>query len=276
MEKILPSDIKQLTLVARHELFRFTRGWRLPAVLGIVLLISGLIIAIPQIMNYRVPDDPKEYFRTFAGFAGILALICATFFGADAIVSEYQNRTGYVIFPAPVRRETLFSGKFIASFIACMIALGMYYLIGSIATLYFTGKGSISILQSFLLASLYMWALLSVAFLISSLMKGTTASNVLVFVLFLMIFPIAESMLSLAGVEPSAIPTYSGNTITDILSDPYPVTSKQVIPIGRNNTTMTVWDFHPTLAQGIGVLLAYGITSTALAVYIFKKREMSG
>ena len=275
MSRPLPSDIKQLLLVARHELFRFTRGWRLPAVLAIVILIAGLIIVIPSILSYKGLDDPNNYFDNYAQFASILALICATFFGADAIVSEYQNRTGYVIFPTPVRRETLFMGKFVASFTAGLIAIGLYYLIGSAATVASTGKLSWSIAFSFFLAALYMWALLSVAFLISSLMIGASASNVLVFVLFLMIFPIVGSMASLAGVEPTPLPTYAGNTITDILKDPYPIDTKQVIQMGRNNTTMTLWSFHPTLVEGVGVLAAYGIASMAISVFVFRKREMT-
>lgn len=269
-----PSDMEQISLVFRHEILRFIRSWRLPAAMVIVFVIALLILVIPPALGSDYPSGPDAFFRTFAQFSGILVVISATLFGADAIVSEFQQRTGYIIFPTPTRREVIFAGKFLGSFAACMVVLATHYGVGAAAGLAITGSTSYRIGLSFILAAFYMWGILAVAYLISSLMKGSTGSNILVFFLFFMIFPIVSGVASVAGVEPTPVPTYAGGVVSDVLEDPYPVDVGQDVPIGPNNTTMTVWEFHTTPGEASLVISAYGIPSSVLALVVFRRREM--
>ncbi len=114
-----------------------------------------------------------ESFETlFLNFAGILVVVCATFFGADALVSEFQNRTGYLIFPNPVRREVLFFGKFAASMTAGILVMTLFY--GVLAGLSaYTARGiDDDYILSYAFALEYLLAVMAVAYLISTLSEG--------------------------------------------------------------------------------------------------------
>jgi ABC-2 type transport system permease protein len=56
----------------------------------------------------------------------ILSVLSATFFSADAIVSEYESKTGCFLFPNPIRKTAIFVGKVIASALVSVGAIALY------------------------------------------------------------------------------------------------------------------------------------------------------
>jgi ABC-2 type transport system permease protein len=67
------------------------------------------------------------------GFLGVLSILSATFFGADAIVSKFESKTGYFLFPNPIRKTTVFLGKFIASVLVSVCVIALHYLIAVVS-----------------------------------------------------------------------------------------------------------------------------------------------
>ncbi|MFH1579140.1 MAG: ABC transporter permease, partial [Thermoplasmatota archaeon] len=137
---------------------------------------------------------PEDFESFFVGFVSILIIICATFFGADALVGEFSNRTGYLIFPIPMKRHVLFFGKFAASITAGLIVIGLFYAGVGILSLIAARGIDDHLLMSFAYAMEYLLALTAVAYLISSLMKGATGAIVLTFLLPLLIFNIIDGV----------------------------------------------------------------------------------
>jgi ABC-2 type transport system permease protein len=201
-----------------------------------------------------------------------LIVICATFFGADAIVSEYQARTGYLIFPNPIRRVSLYMGKFGASMTAGIFVISVFYAATGILSLVSVSGLDKDFLLSFAFALEYLLAVMSIAYLISTLMKGTTGATVLTFFLFIMILPIVDSIGSISGFKASWSVTFSAGTISNILTSPYPTDSVRPIP----EMGITLYNYYPDPAMAAVVMLAYALVAAAISILLFRRKEMTG
>lgn len=214
--------------------------------------------------------SPESFESLFLNFGSILVIVCATFFGADAIVGEFQNRTGYLVFPNPMKRSTLFVGKFLASLTAGFIVMVMFYV--ALAALSLVSARGIDddYLVSFVYSAEFLVAAMAVAYLISSLLKGSTGATVLTFFMFIMILPMVDSVSMFAGVKIEGSLTFSAGALIYVLNDPYP--ADEVMDFG----VFSVNTYYPDPALAHVVMLAYALASLALGLYLFKRRQLAG
>lgn len=268
----IPSDFQQYIFVIRYEILKYLRSRRLIAIMIILALIIGLILIIPPALGEDYPSDPLEFAQFFVGFSGILAFLCFTFFGADAIVSEYQHKTGYLLFPNPLKKSVILFGKFSASFLSSILVISIFYGIVMISTVTVTKSLSKEIGLSYLFCIVYLLSGLSVAFLLSTIMKGTTGAFVLTFFLFFMILPIIDSVFTFAAVKPSFSITFSSGIIAYILFVPYPTDIVEEITISGD--TMKLHQFYPDVALSLIVMLFYFVIAFTLTHLIFSRKEM--
>jgi len=127
-----PNSVRQIATVAKYELLKYLRGRRLLAIVLLTIIISAIFLIVPPAIGSQYPKDPTLFTVNVLSFLGILSILSATFFGADAIVSEYESKTGYFLFPNPIRKTAIFVGKFIASALVSVGAIALYY-VGSVA-----------------------------------------------------------------------------------------------------------------------------------------------
>jgi ABC-type transport system involved in multi-copper enzyme maturation permease subunit len=269
----LPTDINQIGTVARYDILKYLRSRRLLGMIIIEALVLLLITALPPLLGNQYADNADSFINTYAGFASMLVVIGATLFAGDAIVSEYQNRTGFLLFPTPVKKGTLLAGKFIASMGAMFLVLLIYYGVALLLGLAITGSFSTLGVESLLLAMLYSVMALSVGYLISTLMKGATGALILTFALFLFIFSIVTQVLSIGNVDPWFIPTFAGQTIQYITQVPYPVGGTNTFGNGQQSITSTT--FIPDVGVAVAVMVAYAAVAIVLSYFFFKRREMA-
>jgi len=220
--------------------------------------------------SYEWSMPVQEFDSLFLNFASILVIICATFFGADSLVGEFQSRTGYLMFPNPLKREVLFAGKFAASVTAGVLVTGLFYL--GIVALSLTTAGGLDddFATSFGFAVEYLVAAMAIAYLISAVLKGTTGATVLTFFMFIMILPIVDSVAIFSGVKIEASVTFAAGVITYILSDPYPVDSTQSVG------GFTFSNFYPDPLTAAVTMLAYAVVAVAIAMVLFKRKQLVG
>lgn len=228
--------------------------------------ITGSTIAA----SYEWYISPESFETLFLGFASFLIIICATFFAADAIVSEFQNRTGYLVFPNPMKRSVLFMGKFAASLTAGLIVVTFFY--GIVAALSVVSARGIDddYLLSYAYAAEYLVAAMAVAYLISSIMKGSTGALVLTFFMFLMIMPILDNVASFSGVKIEGSLTFSSGAMTYILIDPYPVDESQSF----GGFTMNV--YYPDQVLAALTMAGYVLVALVIGMFLFNRKQLAG
>lgn len=223
------------------------------------------------VADFDFKQSSQDFAERFMQFANTLIVILVTFFGADAIVSEYQNRTAYLLFPNPVSREIMFAGKFIASFVASLIMIGLFYILTMSLSLATLGDVAKYLPLSFCFAALFLVACLAVAFFISSILKGSTGAIILTFFMFLMILPIVMSVGMLSGAKMWFLISFMGDLPTTSLSwDHYPVDSSQT------QFGFTFYNFYPDPGTSVAVLLAYLVIFSILTIILFRRKQLLG
>jgi len=262
-------DLKQIGIVARYEFLKHLRRKRLYAVLIVSALIAALQFTVPLAFNIPFPTEAKNWAYSFLGFIGFLIIITGAFFAGDAIASEFEHKTGFIVFPNPVRRSSLVIGKFIAAFASALLTVSFYYALGAFAMLGIYGSIPVETALSFAYAILYICSVLGFTFLFSSLLKGSMGATLLSFFTFFLIFSITSSVITLTGNEPWYIPTYASGIINDVFNP------QQDAVIQVPGSSFRFYTFYPKLPISAIILSIYFVVTFALSMVIINRKEMT-
>ena len=192
------SEFEKLRIVTGYEFLKHIRRKRLWVVLAIALLAEAAILIL-------IPVLADGYPRSVLAMAAILtvgpalAVIGAVFFAGDAIAGEYESKTGFMLFTNPIKKITLWTGKFLAGYIAVALLVIFSYAIIAISLLVIYGELPIEMLKSFGLCILYAASIIALTFFFSSISKGVMGATVTT-LLFIWVFSgILESVLGFTG-----------------------------------------------------------------------------
>jgi len=260
------SPFAQVVTVTSYEIRKYFRGRRLWGILILVALIIGLFLGLPPALGSSYPSNPNAFVSTFATFTGLLVVLSGVLFAADALVSEHEKRTGYFLFPNPVRREVLVLGKIAASVIVSAAVISLYYGAAAMAALIVTKSLTWDVGLSYLYALGYMVAVVGIAYLVSATFKSTVAATVLTFFLFTLIFSIVGALLTAAKIDTWFIPTSASGIISNVLGR----TAVRPGPGGPVDV-----GFVPDPATSLLVFAAYAVVGAVLAILLFRRKELA-
>jgi len=253
----LPSDLEQIVTVAKYDVIKHFRSKRLIGLLILEGLVLALMALLPIALDVTTSDDPANYMSGYVGWVGMLIVIGATMFAGDAIVSEFQGRTGYLLFPNPVKRESIFLGKYLSTLSIVGLMIVLYYGVAAVITLVMTGGSTVLWVYSMLFALCYGSAAAALGFLLSTVFKGSTGSLVLTFFMLIMILPMIMAVVWLAGYDTVYIMTSAEYVIGGLMNDPYVA----------NGMSPDIW-------ASLGVLMVYIAGCLTVGLVLFKRREM--
>lgn len=276
-----PGDVNQVGTVVKYELLKYLRSRRLLILIVLIVVMNSLFLVIPPATGSEYPKDPKGFTENMLSFVNLLIIISATFFGADAIVSEFEQKTGFFLFPNPIKRRTIITGKFLASALVSFGGLALYYAIIVLSVRIIDHGVAQNIGLSFLYACLYLLAVVGLAYFFSAIMKSTVTSLVLTFFMLFMILPIVDAVGAIAKFKPWFSVTFAAGIITNILKQPYPTDIVQTIPTIAGNatqaattTSITIASYYPDVNTSIAVMVAYLVGAFILSLIIARMRQM--
>jgi ABC-2 type transport system permease protein len=201
-------------------------------------------------------------------------VLSGVFFGGDAISGEFQNKTGYFVLPNPIRRSSVYIGKWLSAFIASTIILGVFTAITVGNGMYYFGLNvPYQFGESVLFAWFYLAAVLGVTFFFSSLFKSSSMSILVTIILFLFVFTLLQTLVAgLIQIEPWFILTYGAQIIGNVLMVPYPPHSF-VISMGPLGETLTI--YNVTIPEGLTIIGLYFIITAFLGLVLFERKEFT-
>jgi ABC-2 type transport system permease protein len=270
---VLPSSVTQVGTITKYELVNYFRSRRFYVLLIIGLIISALLTGL--VGYYRPSSFLSTTLSFYSGWWGMsitfVIILSGVFYGGDAISGEFQNKTGYFLVANPLRRSSIYIGKWLAAFIASVITLAVFTAIAIGNGVYYFGLNiPYQLWESLLFGLLYLIAVLGFTFFFSSLFKTSSMSILVTVILFLFGFTLIEALVrGLVGIEPWFVITYGSEIITNVFTVPYPTTT--TVRIGRN--TMT--NYTVTIPEGIGILLAYFVVTAVLGLFLFERKEFN-
>jgi ABC-2 type transport system permease protein len=265
----VPSDLGQCGVQTEFEFLNYLRSTRFYILLAIVATIGIAIMAVTYV--YKPSTYLSSPMAFYSMWWGTVVSLCVTltgiFFGADAISTEFQNKTGYYLLPNPVKRSSIYIGKWIASFLASAIAIGVYAAI-TIAdgAIYFGPNVPYQFGESFVFAIFYIFPILGVSFFISSIFKNNSYSILLTAILLLFGFNFITPLITaLSSSEPWYVLTYGAGIIANVLSSSgYP--PHQVAIAGLSS-------YNATIPEGLVIMFAYFVVTSVLGIILFEKED---
>lgn len=282
---VVPSSMAQVVITMKYTFLDYFRSRRFFILLIITLIISAILTIL---VGYYRPQyflgDPTAsantreltfYSRWWGNSVTFVIILGGIFFGGDAISGEFQNKTGYFGVPNPIRRSSIYIGKWLSAFIAATIIFVIFATITVGNGLYYFGANvPIQFGQSLLYAWFYLAAVMGVTFFFSSLFKSSSMSILVTAILFLFVFSLIETLVAtLVNVEPWFILTYGAGIIGNIL-DPsgYP---KHInpIPVGRGGLTITT--YNAFVPEGLAIIGLYFIITAILGLMLFERKEFT-
>ncbi len=263
MTTTLPSDLNQAMTVVKYEILKYLRGKKLLVFLGLITLIMVLFTAMPYLLGERagLPTDAAELMIWYMAFIMILIILAVTLFAADSLASEFEHRTGLLLLPRPIKREVMFAGKFIASYLVSAIMILIFYVSVFVISFAVTGEVTSKGYTSLGMAMLYILAATGLGFLFSAFMARGNTAAILLFACLLMIFPIIDVVFMFADIEPVFSLTYNGDSVYYALTD------------AETNSDFGFTTYVPKLSSAAPVLAGWAILTTAIAAFKFKRRE---
>ncbi len=262
----------------KYTFLDYFRSRRFFILLAIVLLISAALTIV--IGYYRPPGLLSSDLSFYSSWWGISAVLLTAlfgiFFGGDAISGEFQNRTGYFSLSHPVRRSSVYIGKWLAAFLASSIILVVFTAVTLGNGVYYFG---LSLPYQFGEAVLFTWfylvAVLGSTFFFSSLFKTSSYAILVTAVLFLFAFNLIQLLVaSFAQLEPWFILTYGSQIIGNVLNPQgYPAHTMTERVFGPNGPTVTT--YSATIPEGLVIIAAYFIVTAILGLVLFERKEFT-
>lgn len=270
--KDTPSDLEQVAITTRYELEKSFQSRGFYGIMGLIVVVIALMTIARPLLGLDFSDDAVTFVQDYAMWVEIIVLIGAVAFASGALSSEFEKRTGLLMFPQPVKRTTYLVGKYLSSIIVMALALGIYYIVVGILSAAIVGDVPGTMLVSYGFAVLYGMAVCAVAMLFSSILKTNTASIVATVLTFLMVMTIVGQLLSMSNIDPFFMTSNAGGAISYSLESPYPssFTSTSYTPDGGSSNSTT---YVPSEIAAVAVLLSYVVVSLMAANVLFKRRQ---
>lgn len=284
------SGIEKLGLVIKYEWFKHYRKNRLFIMLGVSM---GFFLLLNILLPYLLaptfefftfpPEEALEFiatgtFSAFGTFFWMILIFIALFMGSDSISAEYEDRTGLLLFPNPIKRETIVIGKYIASLAMAAVVITIYYLVTWIFTYIFYGiyaAGAIlpGFSWSYGICMLIVAGMIGTTFLLSAAINRALITGLLVFFIFMMIMPIIDQMFMIGNIEMWFLISYISGLITSIMD--YPANRFGSSTFGPPGNERTIYTITPDVwISVITVLIVYILIPLIITIIIAKNREI--
>lgn len=246
-------DVRQAIVVMKNEVTKYARGKKLVIFAIITALILAVVTATLVIWGDGLGDSSSKLAYLYAIIMSILVLIAVTLFASTALVSEFEERTALILFTKPIRKWTIFLGKFMASLLVTVGFVVLYYLVVIILSLVGPGYVDGAIFVSLGLAVCYVFGCSGIGFLISSVMKKASTSSILTFFTLALLLEILVSVVVMAANigNPWYVITNASGDILNVLNSP------ETAHAARSAAVMVVW----------------GAVTAAVAYFLFRKRD---
>jgi hypothetical protein len=263
-------DAYQMAIVAKYEMYKALRSKKVYIFLAFIAILFVLSTVLQIWVQDGMPDNSKDVLNVYISSISFVAIIGATLFSSTALVSEFEERTALLMFTRPLRKVTIFLGKYVSNVIFCGAMVGLYYVIAAVMSLIYTGTVDAGILSSFGMAIFYVAAISALAFVFSSFMKRGSSAAVLTFVAFLLMAMVLGPTLMFSGVEPVMLLTYVDTAVSSLITgDVTMLITEDDIGIPG----VSFMNYIATAPIAVGICAVYIVVSLVASYLVFSRRE---
>jgi ABC-2 type transport system permease protein len=266
------SELEKLRVVIGYEFLKHIRRKRLYVILGLALVAElAVIIFVPLLRNAGGYPDNIMVMAFFLTVGPSLASLGAVFFAGDAIAGEFENKTGFILFTNPVKRTTLWVGKYLACSLAVALLMIFSYIVTAVTLLVIYAEVPPEMYQSFGLALLFAGGFLSVTFFFSSVSKGAMGATVMTLLIVMVLFGIIESILMFTDNPSWFLLSTGGDSIAAVYGE-YSVILGEFLPEGQE----LPFELE-TMNIGLAAMamVVYMVVGFVASIFISNRRQLA-
>ncbi len=266
----------QLGTITKYSFLNYLRARRFLVMVLLVAIVNlALTAAVAYTRSAAFLNSPLGFYGAWwGGLIDIFILLTVVFFGGDAISGEFQNKTGYFLAPNPIRRSTIYVGKYLAAFIASTLILVLFLAFTIANGLYYSMGVPTQFLESFLFAWLYLLTALGVTFMFSSLFKTTSISILITVLLFLFVFTVIDELSTvLLKIEPWFSITYAEGIIANVMNPGF----QHYVPAVTTGAAarFSFPTYNAYITEGLAIMAVYLIVCSLLGLLLFERKEFN-
>lgn len=197
---ITGDDLRQAMVIAKNEMRKFLRGKKILLFILLASLFLALFIVLPAMYweSFEMyMSSPEAIMSLHAENLPLIALLGAVLFASFTIVSEFEERTYLLLFTRPVKKTTIFVGKFLACYAVTFMVVLLYYAVSAVHSLVLEGAVTSKIFASIGMSMAYIFAVSGMAVFFSSISKKGSISALMTFFMVSMIPTIAMIILGI-------------------------------------------------------------------------------
>ncbi|HEY87674.1 MAG TPA: ABC transporter permease [Dehalococcoidia bacterium] len=262
------SEFHKLRVVTRYEFLKHLRRKRLYIVLGVALVTEVVVLILVPVLMEGYPDN-VVVMAALLSIGPSLAAFGGVFLAGDAIAGEFEGKTGYILFPNPVRRITLVVGKYLACCAAVTLLIVFVYAIVSISLFAIYGEVLLETAKSFGLCLLYAGSVLSVTFFFSSISKGAMGATVIALVFIIVISGVIDGILMMAG-QPHWFMLSTNQDSIVLVYGGYELFMEGFMPGGMLPFEIETPDINLSILS----MVIYMVAGFVLSAWISKRRQL--
>lgn len=256
----IKGDIYQTGIIARYEVIKNLRSKKLYLFLGLIIVFLALMTFAPYIGD-GLPEDPKTLMLQYSQWVWILVSIGVPLFAASALSSEFEERTALLMFTRPVRKTSIFMGKFLAAFLISTVGIVFYYVVAFIVSFAVTGSVVTEAYASLGLSVLFILGATGFSLMLSAFFKRSTSAIIVAILSFILILQMIYGVLMIAGIDPWFELTYAASSIV------------QVIAQEPNSSIEGFNILYPEIGISAVVMVVWCAVTSLIALLLFKRRE---
>jgi ABC-2 type transport system permease protein len=265
------SEFEKLRVVIGYEFLKHIRRKRLWVILGLALLAEAAVLILIPTLSDGYPNSVMVMAAVLTIGPG-LAVIGAIFFAGDAIAGEYEGKTGFMLFTNPIKKLTLWTGKYLAGYIAVALLTIFTYAIIYFSLMGIYGEVPVEMIKSFGLCLLYAAAILSVTFFFSAISKGAMGATVITLVFVMVISGIIESVLGFTGNPYWFLISAEGDSIAMV----YGGIEMFMEGFGGRHFEGMMEQFEPmSIGMAAWGMVMYIVVGFALSIWISGRRQLA-
>lgn len=242
-------DLRQSRVVMKYEFRKHLEGNKILLFGGLIVAVLLMLTVLPYVFGDGLPKDASKLGSLYLMFVSLIVLVAATLFTSGSISSEFEERTALIIFTKPVRKWSIYLGKYVAS---CMLGIAfmvVYYAIVCAVSLAVTSSIPPNFVASLGLTILYVLATGGIAIMISSFAKKSSTAAILTFITLLLLISIVTGVLMMNNVNTWFMLDDASNHIS---------------------TSITC---ESGTGAAAGVMVVWAAITTIFGYFIFKRRE---
>ncbi|NLL95021.1 MAG: ABC transporter permease subunit [Thermoplasmatales archaeon] len=267
-------DLRQAFVVAKNEMFKYVRGRKALILAVLILAVWGLATALPYIYGDGL-EGSKDSLSMYLGSAWIVIIIIVAMFSSGTIVSEFEDRTALVLFTRPIRKGSIFLGKFIAAYVFGLVAIMIYIALSIVTVLVATGGLPAYIPVAMMFVVVTVFAATGVAMLISSVFKRSSTAAIITFFMLFLITNLISSTLVMMETDPWYMVEIPAMNIYRSLEYGLEFASswsesQEIMP----GVFMPIFQPAYDVARSVAVALAWGLVGLVSSFLLFARKEV--